>query len=213
MPDNQRIAKYVTQFNRLAMQVRWGQAALQYQFYKGLPSRLKDRISEVGKPSSLEELRNLAQALDHRYWERKAEQSRESSGSHKPLSSSSTKPLQDFKPHVRTSGYSGNPTSSSQTPTSPGTRNTSAPPRTPAKQAPKPYADKLGKDGKLTQEERQRRFANNLCLFCGGPGHTSANCPKKSSTPAKGRAVQASEESDLQPEVPQDSEPEEEPKN
>ncbi|RDX48980.1 hypothetical protein OH76DRAFT_1483472, partial [Lentinus brumalis] len=63
-----------------------------------------------------------------------------------------------------------------------------ATPKTPAKTA-KPYADKLGKDGKLTPEERQRRFAANLCLFCGGPGHTADACPKK--TAAKGRAAQA----------------------
>ena len=55
----------------------------------------------------------------------------------------------------------------------------------------KPYSDKLGKDGKLTQEERQRRFANNLCLFCGGPGHTAGACPKKTSSAAKARAAQA----------------------
>jgi Zinc knuckle len=47
-------------------------------------------------------------------------------------------------------------------------------------------SNKLGKDGKLTPEERQRRFANNLCLFCGGPGHTASDCPKKASNNNKG---------------------------
>ena len=65
MTEGQRIAKYITQFNRLATQVRWGTAALRYQFYKGLPDRLKDRISEVGKPNTLSELRELVQSLDH----------------------------------------------------------------------------------------------------------------------------------------------------
>src|ERR1700722_19756580 len=32
-------------------------------------------------------------------------------------------------------------------------------------------SNKLGKDGKLTQAERTRRFNNNLCLFCGGVGY------------------------------------------
>ena len=52
-------------------------------------------------------------------------------------------------------------------------------------------SDKLGKDGKLTAAERSRRFANNLCLFCGGLGHTAKECPKSSSsaTKAKGRAA------------------------
>ena len=52
------------------------------------------------------------------------------------------------------------------------------------------YSDKLGKDGKLTDEERQRRFANNLCLFCGGAGHSARDCTKKSFATAKARAAQ-----------------------
>lgn len=63
--------------------------------------------------------------------------------------------------------------------------------KTPPK-TPKPYADKLGKDGKLTQKERQHRFTNNLCLFCGSAGHTADICPKKSAA-AKGRAAQVAE--------------------
>lgn len=31
----------------------------------------------------------------------------------------------------------------------------------------------------LTQEERQRRRMNNLCLYCGEPGHYVRNCPLK----------------------------------
>src|SRR6202040_3684556 len=33
--------------------------------------------------------------------------------------------------------------------------------------------EKLGQDGKLTPAERARQFANNLCLFCSGVGHTA----------------------------------------
>ena len=33
MKSDQRIAKYVVNFNRLATQVNWGENALQYQFY------------------------------------------------------------------------------------------------------------------------------------------------------------------------------------
>ena len=51
--------------------------------------------------------------------------------------------------------------------------------------------DKLGKDGKLTAAEQSCRFTNNLCLFCGGVGHTAKECPKSSSsaTKAKGHAA------------------------
>ena len=47
--------------------------------------------------------------------------------------------------------------------------------------------EKLDQDGKLTPAERARRFTNNLCLFCGGVGHTAKNCSK--ATKAKGRAA------------------------
>ncbi|KAJ3004040.1 hypothetical protein NUW54_g5000 [Trametes sanguinea] len=119
MTENQRIAKYITQFNWLATQVRWGTTALRCQFYKGLPDCLKDRISKVGKPKMLKGLRNLA---------------------HSKSGNSDTK---------------------------------SSAPQKSSLNSGSPYSDKLGKDGKLTQEERQCWFANNLCLFCGGPGHTA----------------------------------------
>lgn len=182
MSDNHRIAKYITQFTRLATQVRWGNAPLRYRFYDGLPNRLKDRISEVGKPATLVGLRDLAQSIDNRYWERKSEQSRDS-GSSKPANkstSSDSKSQQAPKPNP---GNSGNSNSGTPKPASSGTK--------PAAKTPvKPYADKLGKDGKLTAEERQRRFTNNLCLFCGGAGHSANACPKKTSSAAKARAAQ-----------------------
>ncbi|KAG6327562.1 hypothetical protein ID866_11527, partial [Astraeus odoratus] len=44
---------------------------------------------------------------------------------------------------------------------------------------------KLGKDGKLTLEEKKRHLDNKLCMFCGEDGHFSNNCPKKAN---KGKA-------------------------
>lgn len=206
MLDNHRIAKYITQFSRLATQVQWGSAALHYQFYRGLPPRLKDRISELGKPSSILELRTLAQSLDARYWERKAEQSREATSSSQPRSGgkSSSESQQQKVAGTPAPSYSGSG-SVSRPPTST--------PKPAPKSAVKPYSDKLGKDGKLTNEERQRRFSENLCLFCGAPGHTAVACPKKT-FPTKARAAQASDEpvaSEPEPESVDSTSPE--PKN
>ena len=39
-------------------------------------------------------------------------------------------------------------------------------------------ASKLGKDSKLTPQERQHCFDNNLCLFCGKVGHLGKKCLK-----------------------------------
>ena len=187
MAENHRIAKYITQFNRLATQVRWGTSALRYQFYRGLPARLKDRISEVGKPDDLFKLRDLAQSLDHRYWERKTEQARKSRNSRPTPSKPS-----DAKsaPPSKSASSSGSQPSSTPSKSASQSQGKSTP-----KATPKPYADKLGKDGKLSPEERKRRFENNLCLFCGGAGHSAAACPKKTST-AKGRATEVTPDSE-----------------
>jgi hypothetical protein len=72
MKSDQRIAKYVVNFTRLATQVLWGENALWYQFYTRLPDRIKDQIANVRKPATLVDLQNLAQNIDHCYWERKS---------------------------------------------------------------------------------------------------------------------------------------------
>ncbi|KAI0354463.1 hypothetical protein OH77DRAFT_1404968 [Trametes cingulata] len=192
MGKNQWIVKYITQFTRLATQVRWGNVPLGYRFYDGLPNRLKDRISEVGKPSTLIKLRDLAQSIDNRYWERKTEQSCESGSSksgHKASSDSKS----------RSSSKSRHQSSSTTASTPSKGSSGGSTPKSPAKSPAKLYSDKLGKVGKLTPEERQRRFANNLCLFCRGAGHSASACPKKTSSASKARAAKATPAQDPAP--------------
>ena len=33
--------------------------------------------------------------------------------------------------------------------------------------------------GPLSDEEKQRRRANHLCLYCGGPGHIAIHCSRR----------------------------------
>ena len=47
---------------------------------------------------------------------------------------------------------------------------------------------KLDSKGKLTQQEQQQCIDNNLCLFCGKPGHKVPDCPTKLASSAKGWA-------------------------
>ena len=53
MPYDSRLSEYLVRFNTLASRVAWGDAALRFQFYDGLPDRLKDRIAVLGKPNTL----------------------------------------------------------------------------------------------------------------------------------------------------------------
>ena len=39
--------------------------------------------------------------------------------------------------------------------------------------------DTTRRRGPLSEEEKQRRRANRLCLYCGGPGHIVVNCPHR----------------------------------
>ena len=90
-----------------------------------------------------------------------------------------------------------------KTPAIPATQNTNLPKsgqssthwNTPAPtmpSTPKPtstLALKLGKDGRLTQEERQCHMDNNLCLFFGKPSHIAKECLKATSAATKARAA------------------------
>ena len=116
------------------------------------------------RPVTLQDLRKLVQTIDHRYWERKAEVIREANPT------SRVDPRND--PKI--------------------VKNPEAAPKNKAPEIPKPGPEligKLGKDGKLTPQERQRRMDNSLCLFCGKTGHIAKECPKSSAIAARARAA------------------------
>jgi len=178
MKENQRIAKYLVNFNRLAVQTGWGSQSLRHVFYRGLLDRIKDTMSERGKPATILEMKQMAQTIDARYWERKAEKARET-----PRNSGTTS--SDKPSGSKSAEKSTTPKPASKPALTPSTTASSSAPS-----KPRPaYADKLGKDGKLTSEERTRRIKNSLCLFCGGAGHKASKCKKSGSSAAKARAA------------------------
>ena len=74
MKDNHHIMRYIVDFNRLASQVwGYGDGALWHYFYNGLPDQIKDELSHIGKPWSLDGLHALMQEIDAHYWEHKDE--------------------------------------------------------------------------------------------------------------------------------------------
>ena len=183
MRDNQRITRYIVDFNRYAAQIGWGNSALRHRFYSGLPARLKDEVSKAGKPKTLSELRSLAQMLDHRYWERDAEIKRENARKTRITNTPSSATTSNQTPSPNSNRSSNTRTTASTNKTG----NTSTSADKPKQPAPD-LASKLGKDGKLTTVERTRRLANNLCLFCGSTGHSVKDCTKATSSSAKAKA-------------------------
>ena len=178
MRDNQRITKYNVEFNRLASLIEWDDAALCHKYYQGLPTRIKDDMARVGKPKTMVTMRRLAHDIDARYWKRKDEVSRETSGSGNRSSSNNNNNNNSSKSSSSKQSNSkpNHNTSNSNQSNKPSTSSSSA--QSSSRKGPD-LSNKLGKDGKLLPEERKRRLDNNLCLFCGGPGHISTDCTVK----------------------------------
>jgi hypothetical protein len=65
--DNQHASDYLVHFSRLALHCSWGELALRYKFYKGLPPWIKDELSKGNKPRTLQVLKQKVQNIDARY--------------------------------------------------------------------------------------------------------------------------------------------------
>jgi Ty3 transposon capsid-like protein len=197
MKDNQHILKYNVEFNRLAVQTGWEDSVLRHRYYSGLAERIKDIMGQQGKPSTLEGMKTIAHSIDARHWERIREKSR--SGSDKTNTNSGNK--SDKKPSTSNNSNSSNNSNNSnnanknQSKGSGSNNSNNNNKNDKSKSSTNPLTDKLGKDGKLTPQERQRRFDNNLCMFCGGTGHTANNCSKSTSSASKAKARAATTDS------------------
>src|SRR5271163_4425287 len=114
-------------------------------------------MGQQDKPSTLTEMKTLTHSIDSRHWEQLREKSYSDAKTSKPdgKSTSASKPDQksDNKPNNSTSK---NKPSTSTSNTNNNTNNNTAKSSTSAST----IADKLGKDGKLNTDERQRRFDN-----------------------------------------------------
>jgi len=173
--DAGKAVKYTLDFNRDAPCTSWNDKALYQQFYKGLPDRLKDELTQIGKAETLIPLQHQVQVLDQQYWEHQAEIS-----CNKRAFLDTAPARTDKLRQSSSNNNSSRPVASSlQTPAQSKSSSSSKPRN--------PNADKLGKNGKLTPEERDRRFKLQLCLFCGNAGHKVTECPSAKNS-AKGKA-------------------------
>ena len=140
--------QYIVDFNRLASQVRgYGDGALWHYFYTGLPDRINNELSQIGKLWTSDGLRTLSQEIDACYWECKDELTR-SSKSQSTLSPKPSNSGGNSSKSRQEKSKSGNTTSSASTPGSSKLANK------PTSSSMRPdLTSKLGKDGKLTADE------------------------------------------------------------
>lgn len=146
---SQSVANYSIEFRILARECGWDESALMGIYQKGLSESLKDELAVRDEPASLEELISLSIRLDNRLRER----ARERVGKPQRLV-----PLVDTPPTSPVAAA----TASGLPPSSPG-------------ETEEPM--QLGR-AHLDPQERQRRMAKRLCIYCGEAGHFIASCPQ-----------------------------------
>jgi cobalamin biosynthesis Mg chelatase CobN len=187
MRENHHMTKFLIDFNEIASRLSWDEKAIAAQFYRAMPSRIKDEFIHRDRPSNLAELKKITAASDHRYWKRQEEIAKEKSTSNSAGKTSTNKSSNSSASNQKSSTNNQNKNSSStfnQNRTSSSSSSSSKPnPQT--KKTNSDTKSKLGTDGKLSPEERKRRFDEKLCLYCGQSGHSTANCPKSAAAKAR----------------------------
>jgi DNA mismatch repair ATPase MutL len=193
MKDFDRIMSYNTRFNQHAALVTWDDTSLRFHYRKGLAPRLKEELAHMVEQRGLIAFKRQMTELDNKYWIRVAEKKREqgmttSDSKGKPKNSNtSTNPQKSTtssdKPSNSSSNQSTQPSISKS-----GSSN---------KSNKKPYADKLGNDGKLLRAKMKRCKDAGLCVYCGGK-HKLEDCFKrKKNVEAKARFAESTVKEEL----------------
>ncbi|KAJ3560356.1 hypothetical protein NP233_g10891 [Leucocoprinus birnbaumii] len=78
MKSGEKIANYTIQFLKHSSKLSWNDEYLTHRFYKGLPNRIQDILSQrkAGKPKTFQAMKAAAEQIDSRYWERDRERAR-----------------------------------------------------------------------------------------------------------------------------------------
>ena len=160
---DQPASTYAANFRLIASDIPWDEQALMEQFRSGLRGDVKDLLLTFPEdPKSLTEAISRAIRCDNRLFERRSErqQQQQTRSRFMPSYASVTaqSPRQQYGPiPVQRQTRSATPMDS-----------------------PTPMEiDMTRRRGPLTDEEKQRRRANRLCLYCGGPGHIAIHCPHR----------------------------------
>jgi hypothetical protein len=189
MKEEGRVSEYLVRFNSHAVYTGWNDAALANHFYRGLPRRIRERFMYTHRPQTLVAMRAQALDFDQMYWEYQEElgnkpkpdaqneQGKGKKGKDKADNSSSQQNQAQATDKAGKQQSSGNKSAQTQKSGQKGSAATS---------------DQAGPRAPLTQQQKDERRAKGLCLYCGGEGHSVANCPKIPSTrrqAATGRAT------------------------
>ena len=184
------VASYLADFNRIKGFVKWNDEALASQFYKGLKPAVKDGlVYENPAPTTLAQLSSAALRIDSRQFERLLERKLEASAPSQ--FSRNPRPYRANSPPLRPSAPATTPAAPQPAPAP-----ISAPDgSTPMELDLMVHRPRSHLRRPLTETEKQRRYDNKLCYYCGSEQHRLATCPLAPPTnytppPQQARAAQ-----------------------
>lgn len=165
-------ATYASDFRRLITDVDWNESAQIHHFRTGLNEDVKDDLARIDRhPETISDFIDLCIRIDNRLYERRHERKLVYYGS-KSSSANSSKPRQ----------YQKTTFSNVRSPVASYHSNQDQPSSDPSPMqidATRPFSRTL------STKEKQRRMSENLCMYCGAPGHKINDCsirPQKSTT-------------------------------
>src|SRR5436190_230550 len=159
LEQTKSVAAYAAEFQETVMPLDLEDDSLMSMFYRGLNSGIKETLISFPEAKTFDELLDQCVSIDQRQFALRKEQKTTASRSKAPSNSADgSKPSSNFKKP----SHSGTPYSRSGNPSQPNSnsKQTSSRPR-----------------GPVSEEERARRQANNLCYRCGSSNHMRIDCP------------------------------------
>jgi hypothetical protein len=196
MSEDIRLTEHLVKFNSYTVYTGWNDAAIAGAFYRSLASRLKDMFQFVDKPGNFDDLRDLALTFDHRFWQKEEEHGRfpvsatksadkgkatasnpkSSTSTQRNTAQSSTAAPSSASSSAQSTAPSASTHRTNQTRTTNTKSNDSTKTTAPSNSANQPSKPSSKPRGPLSQEEKDRRRAENLCLYCGKPDHGWREC-------------------------------------
>lgn len=154
---NRPITAYTADFMRISSQLNWDDEALKSVYRFGLSERVKDELARIDEPATRSQLTAIATRIDGRLHARDLERrdTQRGSDSH------------GIRPTPRPLG---------QTTQVKMTQEALAAPRALQGEAARAPLKTEPTRGPLDASEKQRRYDNNLCLYCGQGGHKLSEC-------------------------------------
>ena len=170
------VAHYATEFTAISQFLDWSDATLKYQFELGLKADVKDALSYIPiAPATLRELIDIANKVDIRRHEHRQAIKRSTNTTSMPATRTIANKSAENKTKSVPSKSWAHPASTRQA-AAPITSKPTLPMQTSDGTTPMEI-DSTGRKV-LAASEKQRRFDNNLCMYCGDSNHRVSTCPK-----------------------------------